>query len=96
MNREDIIKAIAACAEYECGSCPYQKYDDPFYKLQCQHRLMLDISEMFKPKKTIQEKDDVMLEHHCPVCGNFIGYTNILFNEPKISYCSKCGQMITN
>lgn len=43
IDMEDkIIKALAACSEFECRNCPYQYLDDKDFKLQCIHALIKD------------------------------------------------------
>lgn len=50
MSKEDILKGIECCAEFLCGECPYQKYDDPAkgYTLRCIHTLLVDINDLVK------------------------------------------------
>ena len=86
MERKDIINAVSACTQFECGICPYQIYDDPQYKLRCIHRLMEDVNSLFQPKKLNAESSEYGKEYLCPTCGNTL--YNIQNN------CSYCGQNI--
>ena len=45
MNKEKVLKGIECCAEFLCGECPYNKYEDANHMLKCNHILMLDIKE---------------------------------------------------
>ena len=51
MDKKDVVKAVSACADFECGICPYQIYDDLHYKLRCIHKLMEDINSIFQVEK---------------------------------------------
>lgn len=48
MNKEEILKGVECCAEFLCGECPYQKYEDPKYLLKCNIALIRDINELLK------------------------------------------------
>lgn len=46
MQKDKIIKALAACSEFCCGECPYQYLDHDEYKLRCIHTLIEDVHEL--------------------------------------------------
>lgn len=51
VTKETVLKGIECCAEFLCGECPYQRYDDEkskVYTLRCIHMLMQDINELVK------------------------------------------------
>ena len=48
-TKAETLEALDACNEFECGRCPYQKYDSDEYKLRCIHMLITNLHEiMFK------------------------------------------------
>lgn len=50
-DKDKIIKALAACSEFECCNCPYQYLDDEEYPLRCIHALIKDTYEILKGSK---------------------------------------------
>ena len=46
-----VCKAIASCAEFCCGECPYDIYVSKDYPFRCIHYLMTDINEFLKEKE---------------------------------------------
>ena len=47
-DKSEIIKALAACSEFECCNCPYQHLDDEEYPLRCIHALIKDTYGMLE------------------------------------------------
>ena len=47
-DKSEIIKALAACSEFECCNCHYQYLDDKDFKLQCIHTLIKDTYGMLR------------------------------------------------
>lgn len=47
-DNDKIIKALAACSEFECCNCPYQYLDDEEYPLRCIHALIKDTYGMLE------------------------------------------------
>ena len=45
-KKEAVVKAIDCCAEFLCGECPFQCYDDDVYNFRCIHQLMIAIKEV--------------------------------------------------
>ena len=47
--REKVIEAVNCCAEFYCGECPYNIYEDPSDRLslRCIRMLMEDIKKIF-------------------------------------------------
>lgn len=45
--KDKVLEGLAACAEFCCGECPYQKYEDK-YIFRCIHLLMKDLNELRK------------------------------------------------
>lgn len=43
MTYEEVEQGVKCCAEFECGMCPYKKFDHIDYKLRCIHLLIKDI-----------------------------------------------------
>ena len=48
MDRETVVKAVAACSEFCCGECSYQYLYSRDYPLKCICTLMGDINKMLK------------------------------------------------
>lgn len=46
MTKEEVLKGLKCCVDYECSECPYQKYDHVDYKLRCMHMLIVDINKI--------------------------------------------------
>jgi hypothetical protein len=51
MNDKEIEKGLECCVDFLCGECPYKKFDDKNYALQCIHKLMVDIWNLHNRKK---------------------------------------------
>ena len=45
-KKEAVVKALDCCAEFLCGECPFQCYDDDVYNFRCIHQLMIAIKEV--------------------------------------------------
>ena len=45
-SKQQIKKNVELCAEFMCGECPYNIYEDENkeYSLRCIHKLMVDIN----------------------------------------------------
>lgn len=52
-DKETIMKALAACSEFECCECPYQYFDDHEYNLRCIHTLIVDVNEMLEESRVL-------------------------------------------
>ena len=46
MDKDKVMKALAACNEFCCDECPYQYLDHMDYKLRCIHVLIMDVNKM--------------------------------------------------
>jgi hypothetical protein len=46
MTKEEILKGLKCCVDYECSECPYQKFDHVDYKLRCMHMLIVDLHKI--------------------------------------------------
>ena len=45
-SEQQIKKSVELCAEFMCGECPYNIYEDKEYPLRCVHKLMIDINSL--------------------------------------------------
>lgn len=48
LDKELIMKAVAACSDFYCGECPYQYLDHKDYSLRCIHALIEDVNKLFQ------------------------------------------------
>ena len=46
MDKDKVMRALAACSEFCCDECPYQFLDHMDYKLRCIHVLIMDVNKM--------------------------------------------------
>ena len=47
--KDKVLEGLAACSEFCCGECPYQKYEDRHeYIFRCIHLLIKDLNELRK------------------------------------------------
>ena len=93
-KRSKAVKGLKCCAEFLCGECPYAEHQHIEYKLQCVHKMHMDLAEILESKKTREEQlphqDASEREHYCPTCNKFLGFH---FNYRK-KFCSECGQAL--
>ena len=54
MDEIQIKQAIACCAEFLCGECPYQIYEDPNHIMKCIHMLIVDVDKMIKCESNLR------------------------------------------
>jgi hypothetical protein len=85
MTREETLKGLRCCSEFECGECPYKIYDDKTYTLRCMHRLMVDLQALELKtgtwiKAECSEKNG---DATCSLCGHW--------DWSDCNYCSNCG-----
>ena len=52
-SEQQIKKNVELCAEFMCGECPYNIYEDENkeYSLRCIHKLMVDINYLLNSNK---------------------------------------------
>jgi hypothetical protein len=53
LDENQIKQAITCCAEFLCGECPYQKYEDPNHIMYCIHKLIVDVDKMINKDKRL-------------------------------------------
>ena len=82
MTREETLKGLSYCSEFECKECPYQIYNDKTYILRCMHRLMVDLNEIMNKTGTWSNYSSTMME--CSNCKKHVPYH-------KYNYCPHCG-----
>ena len=82
MTREETLKGLERCADFACGECPYQIYNDETYILRCTHRLMVDLNEIINKTGTWSNYSATMME--CSNCKKHVPYH-------KYQYCPHCG-----
>lgn len=45
-TKAETLEALDACEDFECGRCPYKKYDNHDYMLRCVHMLISDLHDL--------------------------------------------------
>ena len=45
-TKVQILEGLDACEDFECGRCPYKKYDNHDYMLRCVHMLISDLHDL--------------------------------------------------
>lgn len=46
MTREEVLQGLECCADYLCGSCPYQHLESWKCPTKCIHALLVDLKEL--------------------------------------------------
>ena len=84
MTKEETLKGLRCCSEFECGECPYKIYEDEdrTYVLRCTHKLMVDLNEIMNKTGTWSNYSSTMME--CSNCKKHVPYH-------KYTYCPHCG-----
>ena len=84
MTKEETLKGLRCCSEFECGECPYKIYEDAgrTYVLRCIHKLMVDLNELMNKTGTWTNYSSTMME--CSNCKKHVPYH-------KYNYCPHCG-----
>ena len=89
MTREEALKGLDCCAEFECGECPYKIYSHIDYKFRCNYKLISDLKTYvlrtgtWMPE-TDEEEPNPMFKH--VVCSNCGGTSGTTFK-----FCPHCG-----
>jgi hypothetical protein len=82
MTREETLKGLRCCSEFECGECPYKIYDDHTYTLRCTHRLIVDLQALELKTGTWKGYSSTMME--CSECNKHVPYH-------RYEFCPDCG-----
>lgn len=93
MTREETLKGLHCCSEFECGECPYKIYEDEgrTYIFRCIHRLMVDLNNLDgfgtiesseSTAGTWSNYSSTMME--CSNCKKHVPYH-------RYQYCPHCG-----
>ena len=84
MTKEETLKGLRCCSEFECGECPYKIYEDEgrTYILRCTHKLMVDLNEIMNKTGTWSNYSSTVME--CSNCKKHVPYH-------KYQYCPHCG-----
>ena len=93
MTKEETLKGLRCCSEFECGECPYKIYEDEgrTYVLRCTHRLMVDLNNLDglgtieRSESTVgtwSNYSSTMME--CSNCKKHVPYH-------RYTYCPHCG-----
>ena len=89
MTREEALKGLSCCADFECGECPYKIYSHVDYKFRCNYKLISDLKTYvlgtgtWRPE-TDEEEPNPMFKH--VVCSNCGGTSGTTFK-----FCPHCG-----
>lgn len=44
--KEQVLKSLAACADFCCGECYYKKFEHQDYTWRCVHKLIVDVNTL--------------------------------------------------
>lgn len=88
-------KGLKCCADFLCSECPYAEYQHVEYKLQCIHKMHMDLVEALESKAVVHQPGHKHYsndpdELYCPNCNKFLGFVTNHWNK----YCSNCGQAL--
>ena len=86
-------KGLKCCAEFLCSECPYAEYQHIEYKLQCIHKLHMDLVEVLEPNQVVRKpcyNENYPDEFYCPRCGKRLGFVT----QEWTKHCPKCGKTL--
>ena len=86
-------KGLKCCAEFLCGECPYAEYQHIEYKLQCIHKLHMDLVEVLEPSQVVRKpcyNKNYPDEFYCPRFGKRLGFVT----QEWTKNCPKCGKTL--
>jgi hypothetical protein len=86
MTREEALKGLECCADFECGECPYKIYSHIDYKFRCNYKLISDLKEIMPKAGTWKDYSSTMME--CSVCQRHVPYH-------RYEFCPHCGTKMT-
>lgn len=88
MNRDDILKGLAACSDFMCKECPFEGYQHVDYKFRCNYKLISAANAEFNKTGTWIKKTWIVFD------TEKVGYTcsecNTTWDSPT-KYCPNCG-----
>ena len=50
-SKEQVLKSLAACANFCCGECYYKKFEHQDYTWRCVHKLIVDVNTLLTEKE---------------------------------------------